>query len=242
MYPPVESQTRTERVGDIASPSVMTEPFSVVKESCCKPPCAQLPGHSMGALKVGDAGHLHHLERKLPSGGQKADPNVPHVTTRPIGRGSGGGQEGMLEGSTTSLSDDAESSSGTEVTRAEPQASTGINVIHFEPTGFATSPREPENLSPQDKEVLAELLERRGRTTGRPHRIPGTLAQSKVVPMLLGTGACCSLMPHRLFHELQAFKPSLTPTATKRMLHGVEGAQLRVRGIAVIDVEFTGAS
>ena len=240
MYLPVESQTRTGRVGDIASPSVMTEPFSAVKESCCKTPCALVPGHSMGALKVGDAGRLRHLERKLPSGGQKACLNVPHSMTRPIGRGSGGEQEGMLEGSTTSLSDDAESSSGTEVTVAEPQASDGINVIHFEPTGFATTPREPENLSPQDKEVLAELLERRGRNTGRPHRIPGTLAQSKVVPMLLDTGAYCSLMPHRLFLELQAFKPSLTLTTTKRTLHGVEGSRLRVRGIAVIDVEFTG--
>ncbi len=47
-------------------------------------------------------------------------------------------------------------------------------------------------------------------------------------------------MPHRLFLELQAFKPSLTLTSTKRTLHGVEGSQLRVRGIAVVDVKFTG--
>ncbi len=66
MYPPVESQSSTELVDDIASPSFSVEPFSVVKEFCCKPLCAQLRGI------VGDADHLH-LERELPSGGQKAD-------------------------------------------------------------------------------------------------------------------------------------------------------------------------
>ena len=114
------------------------------------------------------------------------------------------------------------------------------NVINFDPTGFSSTPREPENLSVNAKEALAELLEDRGRTAGRPHRIPGTLAQSKVVRMLLDTGAASSLMPHKLFLELKRFKPSLTLASTKQTLHGVDGGQLRVYGIAVVDVEFAG--
>jgi len=120
------------------------------------------------------------------------------------------------------------------------KGSDGINIITFEPHGFSSVPREPENLDVNDKETLVEILESRGAVTGHPHRIPGTLAQSKVVSMLLDTGAASSLMPHQLFLELRQFKPNLTLASTKRALHGVDGSQLRVRGIAVVDVEFAG--
>ena len=58
--------------------------------------------------------------------------------------------------------------------------------------------------------------------------------------MLLDTGAACSLMPHWLFLELQLLKPSLRLTPTKRVLLGVDGAKLKVLGVAIVDVELTG--
>ena len=164
--------------------------------------------------------------------GQEVTSRIPNRVTNLVPN------PGALVQSSASPSDDP--TSRKSLSEIESEESKGINVITFEPTGFSSAPREPENLDHNDKEALAELLENRGHEAGRPHRIPGMLAQSKVVPMLLDTGAASSLMPYQLFLELQQFKPNLTLASTKRSLHGVDGSQLRVRGIAVVDVEFAG--
>ena len=146
---------------------------------------------------------------------------------------------GMLDRSETLSSDDSEglASDGSVETQT---GQGGVNQINFEPTGFSSVPREPETLAHDDKVELARRLETLARAAGRPHRIPGTLAQSKIVTMLLDTGAPCSLMPKKLFLQLQQFKPNLTLTATTRALRGVEGTPLQVLGTAVVDVEIAG--
>jgi transposase InsO family protein len=115
-----------------------------------------------------------------------------------------------------------------------------INAIEFDPTGWSSMPREPEALAPGDQAFLAELLERRARLAGRPHRIRGTLAQVKSVEMLLDTGAQCCLMAHSLFLGLKEIKPSLCLTPTPRDLRAVGGHKITHRGAAAIDVEIEG--
>ena len=218
--PSLPSQTRIDRSVDIASPSPATGSYSVVKQSPSVSPLKTVGRE--GASEV-----WPHQGRKLPEmEGQKAASEISRK------------EWGILEGSSPS-SDESLESSSTEPEETGTEQS-GVNLIHFEPTGFSSIPREPETLGQTDRETLAAQLETKGRATGRPHRIPGTLAQSKVVSMLLDTGAPCSLMPTKLFLQLQKFKPSLTLTPTTRALRGVEGSSLSIKGIAVVDVEFAG--
>jgi hypothetical protein len=216
-------QRRAPVSAEIASPSQAAELISVV----------DVPRGSSNRDRIPYC-HINNRGSPLLKGGRKAGLKTPPQPGPVAVRGLG-----SLEGSAEPAPEDtvvkAECLSEATIPKSE-----GISTINFEPLGFRSEPREPESLDPKDKEVLAQLLEHEARNAGRPHRIPGTLAQSKVVPMLLDTGAACSLMPYRLFQELKAFKPSLTLQSTKRALHGVDGTQLRVRGIAVIDVEFTG--
>jgi transposase InsO family protein len=116
-----------------------------------------------------------------------------------------------------------------------------INAIDFDPTGWSSTPREPENLPQCDQASLARMLERRARLAGRPHRIRGTLAQVKSVDMLLDTGAMCCLMAHSLFLGLKELNPALNLSPIPRNLVGVGGHALTYRGAATIDVEIGGS-
>ena len=222
--PSLPSQTRIDRSVEIASPSQATGSYSAVKQSPSVSPLKTVG--CVGATEVRP--HVRpHSGRKLPKKeGQMAASECSTI------------EWGILEGSLPSSDESLEPATpAPDETGAE---QSGVNLIHFEPTGFSSKPREPEKLDPSDKATLAAQMESKGRAAGRPHRIPGTLAQSKVVSMLLDTGAPCSLMPTKLFLQLQKFKPSLTLAPTSRALRGVEGSTLRVQGIAVVDVEFAG--
>lgn len=115
-----------------------------------------------------------------------------------------------------------------------------INGILFDPTGFSDEPREPEELGEADLATLSEMFTRRTRLSGRPCKIPGTLAQVIRVSMLLDTGAACCLMPHALFREVNRLKPSLKLTPSRASLCGISGTPLEIRGMTTMDVEING--
>jgi len=254
--PSISTQTRTSGRVDMASSLHLARLDSAVRQSHLEPPEEKFQEHDDGACRDNSVTNSVS-ERKLPEGmpgfydsldavkdasiqntihncrllneGQEATHTLEHSGTN----------EGILERSNAQHTEDSAKTNQSGL--AEIKSGEDIrDVINFDPTGFSSTPREPENLSINAKEALAELLENRGHMAGRPHRIPGTLAQSKVVRMLLDTGAASSLMPHELFLELKQFKPSLTLQSTRQTLHGVDGSRLRVYGIAVVDVEFAG--